>query len=156
MARKHGDPADHYAVLGVESSATAGQITSAYRALVRVLHPDTRSGAPEPPERFGEVLSAYGVLRDPARRAAYDARRATGTPAEPDRPVPVRIRVRVAPSPSPCAPAIRPVVIGRMATARPFGRVLSAGPVRVEPFRPGTIDPSGLVLLRLRAVGPWR
>ncbi|MEU7838349.1 J domain-containing protein [Nonomuraea sp. NPDC049129] len=31
-----------YGVLGVESSASAEQITSAYRRLVRVLHPDVR------------------------------------------------------------------------------------------------------------------
>ncbi|MCU7826748.1 J domain-containing protein [Kitasatospora sp. DSM 101779] len=93
---------DHYAVLGVDPSASARQIASAYRALVRVLHPDSRP-AQSSAERLGEVLAAYEVLRDPDRRAAYDARldrrsveQSVRPPAAgPDRPsarsVPVRV-----------------------------------------------------------------
>lgn len=66
-----GRGADLYAVLGVEPSATAGLITSAFRARVRELRPDTRVDAATA-ERFGEVRSAYETLRDPVRRAAYD------------------------------------------------------------------------------------
>jgi curved DNA-binding protein CbpA len=32
---------DHYATLGLPTTASPGQITHAYRALVRTLHPDT-------------------------------------------------------------------------------------------------------------------
>nr|WP_095877677.1 J domain-containing protein [Streptomyces sp. TLI_235] len=102
MAAQRARP-DHYAVLGVDPSASARQITSAYRALVRALHPDSRPAQRPSAERLGEVLAAYEVLRDPDRRAAYDARfnhRQTAEssvtpPAGPDRPsarsVPVRV-----------------------------------------------------------------
>ncbi|WP_223167991.1 J domain-containing protein [Nonomuraea sp. SYSU D8015] len=71
---------DHYTVLGVEPSASPAQITSAYRRLLRVLHPDARPAEPAAHERFAEVLDAYATLRDPARRAAYDAGRAKAAP----------------------------------------------------------------------------
>ncbi|MDH6580499.1 J domain-containing protein [Kitasatospora sp. MAP5-34] len=74
------DRPDPYAVLGVTHSASARQITSAYRALARMLHPDT---APEEPRasarRLSEVAAAYEVLHDPARRAAYDAAQSART-----------------------------------------------------------------------------
>ncbi|MFI9251783.1 J domain-containing protein [Streptomyces sp. NPDC053069] len=63
--------ADLYAVLGVEPSATVEVITSAFRARVRELRPDTRVDAVTA-ERFGEVRAAYETLRDPVLRAAYD------------------------------------------------------------------------------------
>ncbi|MCP9963655.1 J domain-containing protein [Streptomyces somaliensis] len=61
-------------------TASAEQITSAYRRLVRALHPDGSPGRDETGRRaaagrFAAVVAAYGVLRDPARRAAYDAGR---------------------------------------------------------------------------------
>lgn len=58
---------DHYAVLGVPSSATAGQITSAYRRLVRSLHPDSRPEHPAAAQGLADVLAAYETLRDPGR-----------------------------------------------------------------------------------------
>ncbi|GAA4931124.1 DnaJ domain-containing protein [Streptomyces coeruleoprunus] len=46
MTARSEPPADHrpdlYATLGVAPTASAEQITSAYRRLVRALHPDTR------------------------------------------------------------------------------------------------------------------
>jgi curved DNA-binding protein CbpA len=69
QARDQG--ADLYAVLGVEPSATAEVITSAFRARVRELRPDTRVDAATA-ARFGEVRAAYETLRDPVLRAAYD------------------------------------------------------------------------------------
>jgi curved DNA-binding protein CbpA len=75
---------DLYEVLGVTSSASPPEVTSAYRRLVRDLHPDSREGPGETDAaRLGEVLSAYEVLRDPARRASYDARRDRRPAAEP-------------------------------------------------------------------------
>ncbi len=63
--------ADLYAVLGAEPSATAEAITSAFRARVWELRPDTRVDAATA-ERFGEVRAAYRTLHDPVLRAAYD------------------------------------------------------------------------------------
>ncbi|KDN74240.1 hypothetical protein DF19_34505 [Streptomyces olindensis] len=65
---------DLYAVLGVEPSASASAITSAFRARVRELRPDTCVDA-DTAERFGELRAAYDTLRDPALRAAYDETR---------------------------------------------------------------------------------
>ena len=62
---------DLYAVLGVPPTATAKQITSAYRKLARELHPDTRTGGGDD-DRFKEVAAAYAVLGDEAKRKEYD------------------------------------------------------------------------------------
>lgn len=64
---------DLYAVLGVQRSATAAAITSAFRARVRELRPDTRVDA-DTTARFGQVRAAYETLHDPLLRAAYDQR----------------------------------------------------------------------------------
>ncbi|MET9831378.1 J domain-containing protein [Streptomyces sp. NPDC006385] len=90
---------DHYAVLGVPRSASAQQVTSAYRRLVRSLHPDARPGGPAAAEDLADVLAAYDTLRDPERRAAYDAGRGspTASTSAAGRPVPVRV-TRTSPS----------------------------------------------------------
>jgi curved DNA-binding protein CbpA len=72
MATRLGDP---YAVLGLVPTATAAEITRAYRRQVRALHPDTRGTQQSIPlvdEQLRRVLVAYAVLRDPERRARYD------------------------------------------------------------------------------------
>ncbi|MBT2419000.1 J domain-containing protein [Streptomyces sp. ISL-22] len=101
---------DHYAVLGVPSSATAGQITSAYRRLVRSLHPDSQPEHPAAAQGLADVLAAYETLRDPGRRAAYDAGRGSPAPraATAGRPVPVRVTRRTGTSP------VRPAAPSRM------------------------------------------
>ncbi|WP_310721090.1 J domain-containing protein [Streptomyces lydicus] len=66
---------DPYAVLGVPPSASAREITVAYRRLVRTLHPDTGAGRPDARHGLDEVLAAYRTLHDPRRRAAHDATR---------------------------------------------------------------------------------
>ncbi|MFI8188592.1 J domain-containing protein [Streptomyces sp. NPDC085946] len=87
MTRTHsGGPADDpYAVLGVDPSAPAAEITAAFRRRVRELRPDTRVD-PVTAERFGRVRDAYETLRDPGRRAAHDRGRAPAPPPAPARP----------------------------------------------------------------------
>jgi curved DNA-binding protein CbpA len=90
---------DHYAVLGVPPSASDRQITTAYRRLVRSLHPDTRPADPAAADALSDVLAAYDTLHDAGRRAAYDAarNRPTGGTVT-GRPVTVRVTRRTAPS----------------------------------------------------------
>ncbi|MGI5193432.1 J domain-containing protein [Streptomyces sp. CA-288835] len=100
---------DHYAVLDVPRDASAGEITSAYRRLVRLLHPDARPADPAAADRLADVLAAYDTLGDAGRRAAYDAAgRADPAPRTPrtgtGRPVPVRV---TRPRTSPARPAPR-------------------------------------------------
>jgi curved DNA-binding protein CbpA len=60
---------DPYAVLGVPRGAPQVEIHAAYRAAVRRAHPD--GGGSD--AAFEAVQEAYEVLRDPTRRAAWDA-----------------------------------------------------------------------------------
>ncbi|AOP47506.1 J domain-containing protein [Streptomyces lydicus] len=72
---------DPYAVLGVPPSASAREITAAYRRLVRALHPDTgAAGRPDARHGLDEVLAAYRTLHDPRLRAAHDAARGRREP----------------------------------------------------------------------------
>lgn len=52
-------------------------IGAAYRALMRHYHPDTNPD-PSAQARAREITAAYAVLRDPVKRAEYDAQRAAG------------------------------------------------------------------------------
>lgn len=73
----------HYATLGLEPTATAREIRTAYRRLARETHPDARGGDPVMERRFKRIARAWEVLRDPVRRAAYDSRIARGRFAAP-------------------------------------------------------------------------
>ena len=66
--------ADHYSILGVSPSAEDVVIRAAYRALMRHYHPDTNPD-PEAQRKAREITAAFAVLRDPASRAEYDARK---------------------------------------------------------------------------------
>ena len=65
---------DHYAVLGLGSSATAEEIRKAFRQKASQYHPDRNTDA-QAPARFRAVQQAYEVLTDEARRQAYDDNR---------------------------------------------------------------------------------
>jgi DnaJ-class molecular chaperone len=63
---------DPYEVLGVTKGADTKEIKKAYRKLARTLHPDLHPGDKAAEERFKEVASAYDLLSDAEKKAAYD------------------------------------------------------------------------------------
>jgi len=69
---------DYYAILGVAPTATAKEVTSAYRKLARQFHPDANPGDATAEERFKAISAAYDVVGDEARRKEYDQVRAMG------------------------------------------------------------------------------
>ncbi len=69
---------DYYSILGVSETATAKEITSAYRKLARSLHPDANPGDTAAEERFKEVSAAYDVIGDADKRKEYDEVRRMG------------------------------------------------------------------------------
>jgi curved DNA-binding protein CbpA len=124
MVRENPDP---YWVLGVSPTATQAEITHAYRTRLRTHHPDTRH-TPSPQtadEHLRQVLAAYALLRDAARRADYD--RATAIAAKP----PPR-------SPQGPTPAGRPIGLQIPITYRTTNTPaphVSAPPLRAGPVR---------------------
>ncbi|WP_295443177.1 DnaJ C-terminal domain-containing protein [uncultured Thiodictyon sp.] len=63
---------DYYKTLGLARDATPDDIKRAYRKLARKFHPDV-SKEPNAEARFKEINEAQEVLKDPEKRAAYDA-----------------------------------------------------------------------------------
>ena len=69
---------DYYKVLGVAENASDSAITKAYRKLAKKLHPDANPGNASAENKFKEAASAYDVLSDAEKRAAYDEVRRLG------------------------------------------------------------------------------
>ena len=69
---------NYYEVLGVAETASAKDITRAYRKLAREFHPDANPGDTAAEERFKEISAAYDVIGDEAKRTEYDEVRRLG------------------------------------------------------------------------------
>lgn len=131
---------DPYRVLGLGPGATSADVTRAWRRLARLVHPDSRPGDPAAAEQFQAVSDAYGLLSDPARRAAWDLEH---------RDMPARRQA----SPVQHAaadPALWPIPPGAAAwptSGRVHGAALRAGPVHIQPPAPtgsgGQTGPDG-------------
>jgi DnaJ-class molecular chaperone len=64
--------ANLYETLGVKRDASADAIRKAYRKLARKHHPDVNPGNKSAEDKFKTISSAYEVLSDTKKRAAYD------------------------------------------------------------------------------------
>ncbi|KAK3066271.1 mdj1 protein precursor, partial [Teratosphaeriaceae sp. CCFEE 6253] len=62
---------DPYTVLGVTKAASAGEVKKAYYGLAKKYHPDTNKD-PKAKERFADAQSAYELLSDDKKKAAWD------------------------------------------------------------------------------------
>jgi hypothetical protein len=66
---------DYYKVLGVQRTASAAEIKSAYRRMARKSHPDVNRGSTRAAGDFALLALAYKTLGDPKKRAYYDSQR---------------------------------------------------------------------------------
>jgi curved DNA-binding protein CbpA len=83
-------------VLGLPPTATPQEVAAAYRRLAKEWHPDRRGGA-EAERRMAEINAAWSILRDPARREAWDLANDIARSA-PSGPIDARTRDRAATS----------------------------------------------------------
>jgi DnaJ family protein C protein 1 len=67
------DKVEHnfYDFMGIDPDASPCDIRKAYRNLSLLLHPD-KSAADDAEVKFGWLVDVYEVLKDPAKREAYD------------------------------------------------------------------------------------
>ena len=115
---------NYYVLLGVSATASTRDIQEAFRALAKRLHPDLvgEQGAPD----FPEVLEAYQMLSDPARRQRYNQAQRfipSGRAAQAQSSV-------VEPGLSP-----EPLVSAPLSVRRDFHTVGPSGEALVERFR---------------------
>ncbi|MEI8333200.1 MAG: DnaJ domain-containing protein [Chloroflexota bacterium] len=82
-SRGQPDGRDYYKTLQVDPEADPDVIGAAYRKLAQRYHPDV-SGDPTARARMAAINAAWEILRDPARRAAYDRDRRLGLRWDPE------------------------------------------------------------------------
>ena len=63
---------DFYEILGVGRNASDDEIKKSYRKLAMKYHPDRNQGDVDSETKFKEASSAYEILKDPQKKAAYD------------------------------------------------------------------------------------
>lgn len=128
-------PTTHYDTLGLASDASADELERAFRRRAFETHPDHNPDDPKAAaEQFRAVRAAYDILRDPARRARYDAALAAAATPRPARPA------------RPAGPPPRAIVIrkGRpQASDVPTGLVVGL----VEGFSRSILVATGLVVV---------
>lgn len=64
---------DPYKVLGIDNSASASEIKSAYRKLAKKYHPDQNKGDKKAQEQFQKISAAYDILGDDEKKKAFDS-----------------------------------------------------------------------------------
>ena len=71
MCRDILKKSDYYDILGLEKTASSGEIKKAYRKLALKLHPD-KNPYPKATDAFKKVSSAFATLNDEEKRRTYD------------------------------------------------------------------------------------
>jgi len=66
---------DPYRVLNIPSDASQKRIKKAYKQLAKQYHPDKNKGDPKHAEKLEGINAAYDLLKNPQRKAKYDAKR---------------------------------------------------------------------------------
>jgi tetratricopeptide (TPR) repeat protein len=61
-----------YGVLDIRPDADTATVQAAFRKAVKAHHPDLNAGDPKAAERVRRIIAAHAILRDEARREAYD------------------------------------------------------------------------------------
>jgi hypothetical protein len=107
-------------------------IRAAYRALMRHYHPDTNPD-PQAQDRVRAITAAFAVLRDPTRRAEYDALRSQGDLWRPE-------EIRMPPDGSP-PPAMRGWALASAALALALVVAVWARPLPEPPGSRAAIAP---------------
>ena len=97
---------DYYAILGIEAEADHDEVRHAFRERVRACHPDRVASLDVDLQNLAEkkmvqLNEAYGVLRNPARRAAYDDQRLRTHASPAATPAPSVPRRSASPPPPP-------------------------------------------------------
>jgi curved DNA-binding protein CbpA len=144
-----GPGPDLYQLLGVAREASRDDIAQAWRRRARAEHPDSRPGDAAAPGRFRALATAWHVLGDPARRAAYDqllAREKT-PPAASRTPGPAAVRP-AAPTPGP-----PPLWAGPVRVQGPHREPVPARPDEEEEIRLAVL--AGLALRYLARDWDW-
>ena len=86
---------DYYAILGIQPTATSGQIKIAYRRLALRFHPDKNPDDLLAEKKFIELAEAYEILSNPLKRRNYD----DGLPIDIDQEVVTAPQTRRRPPP---------------------------------------------------------
>ena len=113
-------PIDAYKTLQVDPEAEDEVIQAAYRRLAQKYHPD-RQPDDEGVQRMVAINAAWELLRDPARRAAYDATRALSTRPAAAAPADRTGSATPPPPPAPPSAATGPPPAGRAQPRPPAG-----------------------------------
>jgi molecular chaperone DnaJ len=100
----------YFAILGISPDATADEIRSAYRRLVKEFHPDHYAGSSE---RFRDIQEAYSVLGNRRRRSEYEQNIKKTARKTPFRNV-------EHPEPEPLIPEESPTDLGEISPVRSF------------------------------------
>jgi len=98
--RPDPDNLDHYAVLGVDPSASPGEVKRAYRKRAAKFHPDVNPDDAEAPAILRRINRAYTVLSDPYQRDRYHRLRGFPPPGHAAPSTPPSPRPAAAPTPA--------------------------------------------------------